>query len=69
MPAGLLKVREVAEAAHLSERTVRRLVASGALESVRLGPRSTRVWAESLARLLSAGYDVAEIAGARGDER
>lgn len=54
--SGLLTVRETADAAHLSQRTVRRLVASGVLESIRPGPRSIRIWAASVADLLTRGY-------------
>jgi len=52
----LLRVSEVARAGCMSESSVRRLIARGDLESVLLGPRTLRVWADSVDRLLSRGW-------------
>jgi excisionase family DNA binding protein len=47
-------VREAAELVHVSERTIRRAIASGSLRAVRIG-RAVRVPREALAVLLSSG--------------
>jgi len=52
-------VREAAELVHVSERTIRRAIASGNLRAVRIG-RTVRVPRESLAALLSAGLPCAD---------
>jgi len=70
MPSPLLKVREVARAGCMSESSVRRLIARGDLESVMLGPRTLRVWADSVTVLLSQGWQGAGgcAEGGRGGE-
>ena len=51
----LLKVQTVAEDyMDCSKRTVWQLIASGALEAVKLGPRTTRVTESSVLRLIEA---------------
>lgn len=54
--AALLTVREAASAAHLSKSSVRRKIQSGELEAVKLGPRTVRVWADSVQALLVRGW-------------
>jgi excisionase family DNA binding protein len=49
----LLTIDEVADRTSLSERTVRRLIASGALPAHRIG-RAVRVSEDDLARFLAA---------------
>ena len=57
MASGLLTIGEAAEATYLSKSTVRRKIAAGEIEAVRLGERSVRVWAASVAGLLERGYE------------
>ncbi len=56
MAAALLTIAETARATHLSRSSVRRKIAAGELDAVRLGPRSVRVWAESVTALLARGW-------------
>lgn len=51
--ARMLERSEVAAQLHVSERTVRRLVAAGDLEEIRVAPQSPRITADSLARHLA----------------
>jgi excisionase family DNA binding protein len=54
--AGLLTIGETARVTHLSKSSVRRLVARGELDAVRLGERSVRIWAASVTALLAREY-------------
>jgi excisionase family DNA binding protein len=54
--ASLLTYRETAEQLHASERTARRLAASGHLVKVRIAPNTVRIRAESVAQLIEQGY-------------
>ena len=54
--AALLTIPEAAEAARLSTSSVKRKIASGELEAVRVGERSVRVWSDSVLDLLTRGY-------------
>ena len=49
----LVTVRAICERTSLSERYVRRLVADGVLESVRISDRAVRVYADSFDRWLA----------------
>ena len=44
----LLTVREAAEYLRVTEQTIRKMIASGELEAVRLSPRTTRVRRDAL---------------------
>ncbi len=50
----LLSRREVAERLGVSVQTVGRLIDSGSLRAIRIGPRSIRVEAESVISLVKA---------------
>ena len=63
MAAGLLTIAETATATHLSETSVRRLIAQRELDAVRLGKRSVRIWAESVTELLARDYQPREVGG------
>jgi excisionase family DNA binding protein len=54
--AGLLTIAEAAKATHLSKSSVRRKIAAGELDAVRLGERSVRIWAASVTALLARDY-------------
>ena len=47
-PMTLLTVREAAEYLRVTEQTIRKMIASGELEAVRLSPRTTRVRLDAL---------------------
>jgi excisionase family DNA binding protein len=49
----LLTIAEAARALHMSDRSVRRLIACGELEAVRPSPGGVRIWATSVTALLA----------------
>jgi len=51
----LLKPAEVCERLSINNDTMHRLIESGKLRAVKLGPKSTRVYADSLQELLKNG--------------
>lgn len=53
-PRRLLSLNEAAQALAVSPKTVRRYIAAGELEAVRLGHKTIRVKVESLDRLIDA---------------
>jgi excisionase family DNA binding protein len=57
--AALLTIAETARATHLSKTSVRRKITAGELAAVKLGPRSVRVWADSVDVLLTRGWQPA----------
>ena len=62
MAAGLLTIAEASTALRLSAPTVRRLIAAGELDAVRVSPRGVRIWAASVTALLARGYQAREAA-------
>jgi hypothetical protein len=54
-PDPLIKPSDVATRIHMSEKTVRRLCASGELDSVRVSPRGLRIRESSVDRLIQSG--------------
>jgi excisionase family DNA binding protein len=55
----MLERSEVAARLHISERTVRRLVAAGDLTEIRVAPHSPRITADSLERHLDKNRTMA----------
>lgn len=53
-PRRLISLTEAADALAVSTKTVRRYIAAGELDAVRLGRRTIRVKVESLDRLIDA---------------
>lgn len=51
----LLKPSEVCERLNISPETMHRLIENGNLKAVKLGPRSTRVYADSVDALIENG--------------
>ena len=51
----LLKPAEVCERLSVSPETMHRLIKRGELKAVKLGPRSTRIYADSVENLLKNG--------------
>ena len=54
IPRRLVSLHEAAEILAVSPKTVRRYIAAGDLEAVRLGRRTIRIKTESLDRLINA---------------
>ncbi len=52
--AELLKPSEVQKRLSISSEKMHSLIAEGKLKAIKLGPKSTRVYADSVAALLSA---------------
>ena len=50
----LLTIQEVAEILSVGERTVRRWIAEGELDALRVGPRNVRIPVASVERLVGA---------------
>lgn len=53
-PRRLISLAEAADALAVSTKTVRRYIAAGDLDAVRLGRRTIRIKAESIERLIDA---------------
>lgn len=53
-PRRLISLAEAADALAVSTKTVRRYIAAGDLEAVRLGRRTIRIKAESIDRMIDA---------------
>jgi excisionase family DNA binding protein len=59
--ASPLTYREAARQLSVSERTARRLAASGHLDKIRVAPNAVRIRPESVARLLQHGYSAPQL--------
>lgn len=55
LPPILLKPAEVCERLNISPVTMHKLIKNGDLRAVRFGPKSTRVYADSVERLIEKG--------------